>query len=245
MKAIGLPALLAELSPDPLPERCGTVGELIEAASKVAQVRPATLLDYGKRLRQVAADVGEIRRPEKITSRTDPATMEWRRRVDALPLDILTASAVAEWRAKRIAAAGADRVLEVPKSLLGEVTKALEQKTAMRDRLAAELAAINASTKRPVDAIGKLIASLRDVRRALAEADPATVNAILRAAGVRVTATPGTLRAATRPRPTTRAGRLGRQQTRDKLAARVTVGDLFPIERHTEQVPAMDFIVRF
>ncbi len=110
MKAIGLPALLAELSPDPLPERCGTVGELIEAASKVAQVRPATLLDYGKRLRQVAADVGEIRRPEKITSRTDPATMEWRRRVDALPLDILTASAVAEWRAKRIAAAGADPI---------------------------------------------------------------------------------------------------------------------------------------
>ena len=142
-------------------------------------------------------------------------------------------------------AAGADRVLEVPKSLLGEVTKALEQKTAMRDRLAAELAAINASTKRPVDAIGKLIASLRDVRRALAEADPATVNAIMRAAGVRVTAKPGTLRAATRPRPTTRAGRLGRQQTRDKLAARVTVGDLFPIERHTEQVPAIDFMVKF
>ena len=58
-------------------------------------------------------------------------------------------------------AAGAKRVLEVPKSLLGEVTKALEQKTAERDRLAAESAAINVSTKRPVDAVGRLIEALQ------------------------------------------------------------------------------------
>jgi uncharacterized membrane protein YccC len=124
--------------------------------------------------------------------------------------------------------AGANRVLEVPKSLLGEVTKALEQKTAERDRLAAELAAINASTKRPVDAVGRLLEALRDVRRVLAGADPATANAILRAAGVTVRTKPASVRPRRPAQPTKLAARRSQRAARPKLSAVVTIGELFP-----------------
>jgi len=145
-------------------------------------------------------------------------------------------------------AAGANRVLEVPKSLLGEVAKALEQKTAERDRLAAELASINASTSRPVDAIGRLLEALRDVRRVLAGADPATANAILRAAGVTVIARPASVRARSSQRPTTLAERRRHHAKRPQLSAQVTLGELSPPGSNAEQVPqrpALAFEVTF
>jgi DNA invertase Pin-like site-specific DNA recombinase/chorismate mutase len=124
--------------------------------------------------------------------------------------------------------AGAKRVLEVPKSLMGEVANALQAKVAERDRLAAELAAIKASGERPADAVGRLVAVLRDVRRALAGADPATVNAILRAAGVRVTTRPiSTRRRASGQRPTGRASRLASRAKAPRRSARVELGDLY------------------
>lgn len=135
-------------------------------------------------------------------------------------------------------AAGAARVLEVPKSLLGEVTKALEQKTAERDRLAAELAAINVSTRSPVDAIGRLMKALKDVRRVLAGADPATANAILRAAGVKITATPASRRPRRRPGSREKA-------VAPRHSARIVVGGLYTPGSSYVQAPAIEFTVTF
>lgn len=142
-------------------------------------------------------------------------------------------------------AAGANRILEVPRSVVGQLTKALEVKVAERDRLAAELAAINVSGKKPVDAIGRLLEALRDVRRVLAGADPATANAILRAAGITITTRPSSLRPPNRPRATTKAGRLAERGAAPQLSARVTVGDLSRMCFDTEQVPGMTFVVQF
>lgn len=140
---------------------------------------------------------------------------------------------------------GANRVLEVPRSLLGEVTKALEQKTAERDRLAAELAAINVSTKKPVDAIGRLIEALRDVRRVLAGADPATANAILRAAGVKIIARPTSQRRPARKRLSKRAGKAEKQPKKPQETARVIVGDLYNPGFNSEQAPKIEFSIVF
>jgi hypothetical protein len=143
-------------------------------------------------------------------------------------------------------AAGAKRVLEVPKSLMGEVSKALEAKVAERDRLAAELAAIKASGERPVDAVGRLMAALRDVRRVLAAADPATVNAILRAAGVRVSTSPtSTRRRASGPRPAGRAARMASRAKAPQRSARVQLGGLYTSVSNAEQVPAIEFTIVF
>lgn len=168
-----------------------------------------------------------------------------RRRDDHRAVDL---RAGLEARVRKLEAeidAGASRILEVPRSLVGQLTKALEQKVAERDRLAAELAAANASGRKPVDAVGRLLEALRDVRRVLAGADPATANAILRAAGVKVTTRPTSLRPPTRPRPTTKAGRLAARGAAPQLSARVTVGELSTIGSNAEQVPAMTFVVHF
>jgi integrase len=108
MKAIGLPALLSELSPDPLPERCGTVGEAIAAASKLSTVRPISFLGYVKRLRQVAGEIAGVKRPRKMTSWNSPEADQWRAEVDAVRLDRLNKEAVNKWRAEKIAASSKD-----------------------------------------------------------------------------------------------------------------------------------------
>lgn len=104
MKAIGLPALLAELAPDPLPERCGTVGEAIAAATKLSTVRSISFLGYVKRLRQIAGEVAGVKRPAKVTSWNSPEVAKWRETVEAVRLDRLTKEAVMQWRAEKIAA---------------------------------------------------------------------------------------------------------------------------------------------
>jgi DNA invertase Pin-like site-specific DNA recombinase len=176
----------------------------------------------------VTAGLQDRLQPSKLAALEKAMRAAIRRRDDHRAVDM---KAGLEARLRGLEAeimAGANRVLEVPKSLLGEVTKALEQKTAERDRLAAELAAINASTKRPVDAVGRLLEALRDVRRVLAGADPATANAILRAAGVTVRTKPASVRPRRPAQPTKLAARRSQRAARPKLSAVVTIGELFP-----------------
>jgi site-specific DNA recombinase len=122
--------------------------------------------------------------------------------------------------------AGSGRVLEAPRSLVGQLTKALEEKVAERDRVAADLGAMTATVDRPVDAVGRLLKALRDVRRVLSAADPVATNAILRAAGVRITTMPTSARRVCQPRPTTKAGRARQRAAAPQLCAHVTLGGL-------------------
>jgi DNA invertase Pin-like site-specific DNA recombinase len=177
----------------------------------------------------VAAGLRDRLQPSKLAALEKAMRAAIRRRDDHRSVDLRAGLEARLRNLEAEIAAGANRVLEVPKSLLGEVTKALEQKTAERDRLAAELAAANASTKRPVDAVGRLLEALRDVRRVLAGADPATANAILRAAGVKVVTNPASMRKRMHgKRQRTIAGRPVHRAKRQQLTARVVVGDLFP-----------------
>ncbi len=94
MKAIGLPALLAELRPEAKPDRVCTVAEYLEAAQALAIVRPATLAEYVGSLRRVIAAVrGIAPKSDKHTDR-----VAWRARVDAVRLDQITPAAVKAWR---------------------------------------------------------------------------------------------------------------------------------------------------
>ena len=102
MKAIGLPVLLAELSPTPRPTRTATVGEAIEAASLLATVRPASFFDYAKKLRQIAGEIAKVKKPLKPKSRNAPDALAWRTAVNAVPLSIFTSERVNQWRAGRI-----------------------------------------------------------------------------------------------------------------------------------------------
>ncbi len=110
MKSIGLPALLAELAPDTKPARAATVGEAIAAAAKLTKVRAISFLGYALRLRQIAAEIANVRKPAKASSRNAPEALAWRKSVGAVRLDRLTADAVRKWRAERIAGSVGDPV---------------------------------------------------------------------------------------------------------------------------------------
>ena len=108
MKAIGLPALLAELSPDPRPTQVSTVAEAINAASELTTVRAGSFFGYAKRLRQIAGEIAKIRKPKNALSRNAPEALAWKASVGAIRLDVFTPAAVNKWKAERIAASRAD-----------------------------------------------------------------------------------------------------------------------------------------
>jgi len=104
MKAIGLPALLAELAPDKKPTKAGTVGEVIVAASKEATVRPRSLAQYVGAFRQLAAEIAGVDGGKDRYAYRSPVYREWLAKVDAVPLSGITPELVKAWRARRIAA---------------------------------------------------------------------------------------------------------------------------------------------
>jgi len=103
--SVGWGATLAKFKPETVVKmKEGTVGEAIAAASQLATTRPQSLAQAVLRLRQLSGEIAKVKRPENCTSYRSPAFVEWRSKVDAVPLAVLTGDAVREWRDKRIAA---------------------------------------------------------------------------------------------------------------------------------------------
>jgi integrase len=103
--AVGWVATLAKFKPAPVVKKKeGTVGEVIAAASQLATTRPQSFAQAVLRLRQLAGEIAKVKRPEQRTSYRSPAFVEWRSKVDSVPLAVLTGDAVRAWRDKRIAA---------------------------------------------------------------------------------------------------------------------------------------------
>lgn len=76
-------------------KRAATVGELIEAATRLSSARAESLDVYGKALRRLAACVLEAKAKGK---RTPAAVDEKRARIDAMPLERLTPAAVLAYK---------------------------------------------------------------------------------------------------------------------------------------------------
>lgn len=88
----------------PLPPRCCTVGEYIEAARGVATARPRSLAQYESRLRSVVAGVLGIDKDPARYAAKSAANAEWRARIDGTRLDRITPKAVRDWQRAEIAA---------------------------------------------------------------------------------------------------------------------------------------------
>jgi len=85
-----------------------TVGEYIEAARGVSSAGTRTLADYERSLRTIVASVAGL---EGTTARFGPGkggSGDWRAKVDAQPLDILTPEAVQAWTVAYVRKAGTD-----------------------------------------------------------------------------------------------------------------------------------------
>jgi integrase len=98
MKAIGLPALLAELRPDAKPDRVCTIGEYLAAARPFAKARPRVFDQYAAALRRVFALVLDLHGPAERFYAKGKAAAEWRAKLDGLRLDAITPQDVEKWR---------------------------------------------------------------------------------------------------------------------------------------------------
>ena len=105
MKAIGLPALLAELRPDIRPDRVCTVGEYLAAARPFAKARPRVFDQYAAALRRVFALVLDLEGPAERFYAKGEAAAAWRAKLDNLRLDAITPQDVEKWRVAFVNAA--------------------------------------------------------------------------------------------------------------------------------------------
>ena len=96
----------AEYKPEAVKEakKTATVGSLIETATRLSSARPESLDAYSKALRRIAAAVIGLENGKKYDFKR--GSSEWRAKVDAAPLDRLTASAVLAWKNGFLKAAG-------------------------------------------------------------------------------------------------------------------------------------------
>lgn len=98
----GWDAALAEYKPEaapsitPQPQVATTIGQLIEAATRLSSARRESLDTYAKALRRIAVGVLEIDGTGKFNMQHGAAA--WRASVDAVLLDQLTPAAVLAWK---------------------------------------------------------------------------------------------------------------------------------------------------
>lgn len=104
----GWEPVLEKWKPKPIATaKIATLGDFVSAVTAVSPARSATVWEYAKCLRRIAADVAGLLRDDgrKWDYRTGGAD-EWRATVDALPLSVLTPEKIQSWRLARVRDAG-------------------------------------------------------------------------------------------------------------------------------------------
>ncbi len=96
------PKATAELVAAPV-----TVGELIEAATKVSSARRQTLDGYVKAFRLIVSEVGGISGAGKFDAYKG-GMMKWRAKVDAVAMDTITPAEILSWKNKRLRSVESD-----------------------------------------------------------------------------------------------------------------------------------------
>jgi len=75
-----------------------TVGDLIREISATVNYRVTTFAVYCASLRQIAADIAKIKGGKERYAPKSEGNKKWREKVDAIPLDVLTADAIQQWK---------------------------------------------------------------------------------------------------------------------------------------------------
>jgi len=174
----GWDATLAKFKPESVAKKKeGRVGEAIAAAQQLSTTRPQSFAQAALRLRQIAGEIAGVKKPAKASDYRSPAFAEWRSKVDAVSLAVLTPEAVRGWRDRRIAARSKNPVERRAATISADSTIRMARAVFAKKILAAGLAAkvelpsplpfsgvtVGASTKRFTERIdaAKLFASAR------------------------------------------------------------------------------------
>jgi integrase len=89
---------------------CVTVGDFIEAVRAIAPVRPTTFTTYERKLRFLVSQLKAVQGSKKRFDYVNKGFKEWRKKVDAVPLEELTPEEVMKWRVRYISEAGTDPI---------------------------------------------------------------------------------------------------------------------------------------
>ena len=91
---------LAQYKPKPeLPKPANsTVGDLIREVKAMTNYRVTTFQVYCAALRRISADLLNLKGGKDRFAAKGKGNIKWRQKVDALPLDILTAEAIQKWK---------------------------------------------------------------------------------------------------------------------------------------------------
>ena len=86
---------------DPKPEN-STVGDLIRAVAETTSYRNTTFAVYCAALRRIASEIARVQGNAKRFAAQGAEHKVWREKVDATPLDLLTAEAIQQWKLRYI-----------------------------------------------------------------------------------------------------------------------------------------------
>lgn len=87
-----------------------TVGQYLAQAQKHLEVRPKTFTAYAAVLRRIAADIAGLESDNAKFDYQSGGREKWRRRVDAIKLDLLTPENIRDWRTEFLGRAKGDSV---------------------------------------------------------------------------------------------------------------------------------------
>ena len=101
--AVGWDATLAKHrptnEPDPdLPPPVASVGEWIAAARKLSEANASTFTSYSRALRKIVADILAVEKSKKRFGPKKGGAADYRAKIDAASLEVLTLTAVTKWR---------------------------------------------------------------------------------------------------------------------------------------------------
>ena len=83
---------------EPAKNEIWTVGEYLEAATKVSRAKPQTTEGYAKAFRRIVADVQKVGGGKTKFDYRSGGTLEWRRRVHTVRLGTITATKIEGWK---------------------------------------------------------------------------------------------------------------------------------------------------
>jgi hypothetical protein len=112
VRTLGWPGYMAKYKPRSQPNPDPSLGEFVDAVSKVADLEPKTLRFYVCALRKIAADIGGLSEDPRKYGARGKGHKAWLERVDRMKLSDLNSNAVQAWKVAFIARAGTDPILQ-------------------------------------------------------------------------------------------------------------------------------------
>jgi integrase len=105
----GWDAALNEIRPNSTPKCATTIGDFLNTVEPLLKVRARSFANYSYALRKIAIEATST--ADRSKGRFNPKQLQWRDKVDELPLSKLTPTAIEKWKSAFVEEAGENPVM--------------------------------------------------------------------------------------------------------------------------------------